>query len=495
MQKRWSLPLLVLLLTGCAAPLVHPPVGAEPGCRQFFTELDRAVDGAGVRDEGPRRVAGFPYLRVDRFLASFRDEVAEVPRFDAWTAKLAQLDREARGFEVANLPQAEAARLAADAPAGKDLLQAVDRCRDRLVETELALPENRRLLQEQAVMPDDYVTAWRIIGLYPISALFVKAGVARWHREVEEIYALPTEQLPLAGTRRAWAAPAAPRLSAPEIAAVLRASAANPLGIPQPDEAQREALFASFAPQWLIDTADENDLPGTPYFAAGETTAQVDTSRPAIFRRLSYTRFGGETLLQLNYIVWFKARPPSSAFDIYAGALDGVNFRVTLGNDGRPLLFDTIHNCGCYHMFFPVAPLVFDEGSTGFWSEEALVPQSIDTAGETPVLYLASRTHYVDRLSFVPEEQAAHYRWGEYAALRSLPLPGGARRSLFDKHGIVDGSERPERVLLWPMGIRSPGAMRQWGHHATAFFGRRHFDDPYMIDSLFNLATEKETRP
>jgi hypothetical protein len=29
--------------------------------------------------------------------------------------------------------------------------------------------------------------------------------------------------------------------------------------------------------------------------------------------------------------------------------------------------------------------------------------------------------------------------------------------------------------------------MRQWGHHPTAFVGRRHFDDPYLIDRLFTL--------
>jgi hypothetical protein len=34
------------------------------------------------------------------------------------------------------------------------------------------------------------------------------------------------------------------------------------------------------------------------------------------------------------------------------------------------------------------------------------------------------------------------------------------------------------------MGIPSPGAMRQRGLHATAFAGRRHFDDPDLLDTL-----------
>jgi hypothetical protein len=35
------------------------------------------------------------------------------------------------------------------------------------------------------------------------------------------------------------------------------------------------------------------------------------------------------------------------------------------------------------------------------------------------------------------------------------------------------------------MGIASPGAMRQWGTHATAFVGRRHFDAPDLIAKTF----------
>jgi hypothetical protein len=38
------------------------------------------------------------------------------------------------------------------------------------------------------------------------------------------------------------------------------------------------------------------------------------------------------------------------------------------------------------------------------------------------------------------------------------------------------------------MGVASAGAMRQWGTHATAFVGRRHFDDPYLLESAFRRA-------
>ncbi len=72
----------------------------------------------------------------------------------------------------------------------------------------------------------------------------------------------------------------------------------------------------------------------------------------------------------------------------------------------------------------------------------------------------------------------------DYDSLRSVP-DGVGYSSFFGDHALVPGSERPERFLLWPMGVRSAGAMRQWGHHAVAFVGRRHFDDARLIESLF----------
>jgi len=37
------------------------------------------------------------------------------------------------------------------------------------------------------------------------------------------------------------------------------------------------------------------------------------------------------------------------------------------------------------------------------------------------------------------------------------------------------------------MGIPSAGAMRQWGRHATAFVGRRHFDGADLLEKRFVL--------
>ena len=48
-------------------------------------ELDEQIDAHAVRDGGAARVDGFPFVRVDRLLASFRDEaLQDAVRWQAW---------------------------------------------------------------------------------------------------------------------------------------------------------------------------------------------------------------------------------------------------------------------------------------------------------------------------------------------------------------------------------------------------------------------------
>ena len=144
-------------------------------------------------------------------------------------------------------------------------------------------------------------------------------------------------------------------------------------------------------------------------------------------------------------------------------------------------------------MVFPTARLAKRSGPPPHdIRERAETPTSAPrlAAGERVVVGLAAGTHYITGLGSDRDLGS----WGletvavEFAAaetLRRLPLPGGGTRSLYGPDGLVADSERAERWLLWPMGIASAGAMRQWGTQATAFVGRRHFDDPYLFDQAF----------
>jgi hypothetical protein len=197
-------------------------------------------------------------------------------------------------------------------------------------------------------------------------------------------------------------------------------------------------------------------------------------------------------LLQLVHTIWFPERPRRGKVDFLAGRLDGIVWRVTLAPDGEPLLYDSIHPCGCYHVFFPT-PRARPRPAPDPLEEWAFVPHSLPriAEGERPVVRLASATHYIERVGLVRgPDSLTRYAFYPYDELRSLPRLGGGSRSVFGPDGLIAGTERLERWFFWPMGVPSAGAMRQWGRHATAFVGRRHFDDADLIERRFELDVE-----
>jgi hypothetical protein len=359
-------------------------------------------------------------------------------------------------------------------------------------------------LRRAAWAPDSYATWVRLVGFYPVTSIAVAAGFAVWKRENLPVFELPAPP-PAEGTLDAYrplAGGPTRRLSTAEAAAIIAASRDNPLGIPEPRGRDLRRLVESFAPVWQVDRVGAADRIGHPVWRLvdGRPRVDVDVDRPVAFTRLSHVRFGGEILPQISYMVWFRERPRKSALDLLGGWLDAVVWRVTIALDGRPLVYDSIHACGCYHLFFPVPPLVRKPTPEDRdLREEALVaaPGPLPAGGQRVAVRLEAGSHYVGPVRALGERevagQAKTYRLlpvGEVPdqALRSAPLPpaaGGGHRGIYGPDGLVPGTERLERFLLWPMGIASPGALRQWGGHATAFVGRRHFDDPDLLEKAF----------
>jgi len=250
----------------------------------------------------------------------------------------------------------------------------------------------------------------------------------------------------------------------------------------------RLGYFTTYAPVLEVDQVDRADRIGMPFWNK-EQEPDIDVAKPAVFVRTAHTRFSGETLLQLVYSFWFPERPRASAFDLLGGTLDGITWRVTLDRNGKPILFDSMHNCGCYHMFFPTNDLRL-RASTSTLEEPVLIGAKLGSlrAGERVVLRIASGTHYIQNVRYeggFEVEGDRRYAFVPDDRLRSLQVGVDSRRSLFQPDGIVSGTQRGERYFFWPMGVRDPGAMRQWGRHATAFVGRRHFDDPDIVERYF----------
>jgi hypothetical protein len=268
------------------------------------------------------------------------------------------------------------------------------------------------------------------------------------------------------------------------IAALLARAAQNPLAIPDPRGSERRVLFETFAPVWEIDALSSADRIGTVAWRNdGLPTVRVEA--PAVYRFVTHTRFRGDSLLQLNYLVWFPRRPAQHWLDIYAGDLDGLIWRVTLDREGAPLAYDSIHPCGCYYQVFP--GLGYRVQQPALHSEPVLSPLPVlpPRPGQRLVLRISAGEHYLQAVYTDTEElPAQRYEWREHEELLAMRTPEGTRRSLFGPDGLVPHTQRIERFLLWPSGVPSPGAMRRIGTHAIALVGRRHFDDADLLDSL-----------
>ncbi|MDH4174724.1 MAG: hypothetical protein OEZ09_14980 [Betaproteobacteria bacterium] len=481
MMRRWTALLAPLLATACAtldtAPSAHLD-SAAPGlreCAEWFRDLDARVDAAGVRDAQESRIPGFPYVRVSRLLASFRESaMRDEGALQALADRMQALDLAARAHESANL-------------GGGSPLERARECGARLQAADLADPRLRVRLLERAAVPDDYSTASRVLGLYTITKWPFIAGVRDYQDSVRA--AFRAERAPGAGVRvLRYGPPEAAPAPRAALATMIERASANPLGIPEPHGDALEALFAAHAPLFEIETGDVYDRPGALAWRTGEPVPVVDADAPVVYRMAAWTRYRGRALLQLVYTIWFSERPPVAPGDILAGRLDGVTWRVTLAPDGEPLVYDSMHPCGCYHLFFPT-PRAVPVPAPGAAMEWMFAPQSLPRVadGARPVVRIATRTHYVEGVSLSQQAVAtARYAFRAYDELRSLPRPEGGRASVFGPgHGLIAGTERAERFLFWPMGIPSAGAMRQWGHHATAFVGRRHFDDADLLEKRF----------
>lgn len=489
-----------LALAGCAAveqPLrgnLEAPSEVVRGCAAWFESLDGEVVRARVRDAQDAPIAGFPYLRASRLLVSLRDAAGVDQRaLHAWADRLLALDVAARRHEIANLPrqrlaalpeQAENARR--DAVIGRTLY-----CGRLLRELDLAKPEARDALTERAQVPDDYSSMSRVLGAYALSKYLFADGVRRYEEETQAAFRAELA-VPEGGVVVRYSPPGLPRPARATVAAAYDRAKADPLGIPEPSDIDLESLFAAHAPVFEIEITGDYDRFGALRWLPGSAVPQVDATDLAVYRHAAWTRYRGRTLLQLVYTIWFPERPPVGEGDILAGKLDGLTWRVTLAPDGEPLVYDSIHPCGCFHMFFPTrraAPLPPPDGI----QEWMFAPQALRRVAEDEriVLRVATRTHALIRVTAERGATSlAHYALRPYDELRSLVRAEGGWRSVFDPDGLVAGTERPERQLFWPMGVASAGAMRQWGRHATAFVGRRHFDDADLLEKRFLLDFE-----
>jgi hypothetical protein len=448
-----------ILLSCCLLllPLLSAPLAADSlECKRWLEQKRSRLDAAGIRDAGSVLIQGHPHLRADRWLAFLHGE-ANTPAAETFWLELAAAEG-LRGW------QAELRRLHGG---GGDW-------EDRLAFCSHTLTRHTGFVGVPApTVPDSYVRWQRVLGVYPLASLAATPSLHRYQRDMSDRFRRPA-RLPLHHYL-----PEPFRGNVPTPAQL----PPNAFDMPVPRGATRDALLAHHAPVLSIADPKELNRPGTVYLDGG--TPAVDPTAPVAYQWISWTRYRGHNLLQLNYQFWFSRRPAKGRFDIYAGELDGVIWRVTLKPDGNVLFYDSIHSCGCYHKVFPVSRGLYP--ATGGGDRPIFYPElAANSASDRISLLLEPDTHYLVRvLPFQPEGELHRYQLLPADQLRQLADRQGGVGSLYNRRGLVPASRRPERFLLWPLGVRSAGAMRQPGQHAVAFVGRRHFDDPRLAEDIF----------
>ena len=163
--------LLVLLLAGCATTSTPPrplvPQGDD--CLALFEQVDQRIEAAGVADAGYARIEGYPYLRSDRFSASFASEISDMDTFWEWVGYLRANEDEARDIELRNL--------GLDRQTASSTLIDLRGCGAWLRSWELDDKAFREHLLSVVTPPHEYSTVARTLGLYPLAKPFLNRGV------------------------------------------------------------------------------------------------------------------------------------------------------------------------------------------------------------------------------------------------------------------------------------------------------------------------------
>jgi hypothetical protein len=471
MKRHACLSLIVAALAACAVSKPDPFEGwydSYRTCRAEYAAVDARIDAAGVRDAGTYRVPGYPYLRTDRTLASFAHEVKSLDEIGGWIRHMRETDQEAREFEYINL--------------GMNRQEAAIQ-RDRFLNCGRILAsvefldqpaEYARLLA--AVAPkDEYSSVRRALGLYPLAAPAMRAGIKARQQALDQAYAEPLDQIPADAPLQLWRAKPEADLSLVKID--FRKVLPDELGFPGFPDSTFRALAEYYAPQLWIETGSDADRLALPVLTQEGPAA--DPSQPQVHFHVTFARFGGKALVQINYLVWFKGA------DAHA-PLDGFIWRVTFDEKMRPLIYESLHTSGRDHRWYPVQPLARHERKSEEHGIPVVAPQP--APAHLATLRIKAGTHEILRVvdaGAIPGNAAQTFEIRRYEDLFTLPAPGGGRHSLFGPDGLVPGPHGADPISGFASGIHEPGALRQLGRHAITPIGRAHFDDPFLLESVF----------
>ena len=484
-KKSFSLFLISLLCCGCNLMRVHHlerNSGRDHCAQEFFRYLDHTIDTVGVNDRANFSLPGFPYLRANRFLAA-------IENLDSTAVELMrQLDLADRGKEIRNLPESVAIQLAAELglPNRDAILEKAAHFSEELLKNDQAVPGFYTALRKSLKNDrSEYRFGQRVIGLYPLFAVPTALSTLAAQKEFKKWHQAPLENLKKLGTIKTYGPNNDTAVAFDRISAIFNRAQRNSLGTFDLAQDEIKQLVLYFAPVLSQDTVADYDRFGEVFWK--NNRVEINPAKPTVYYYVTYALINGEPALQLNYVVWYKARAGKNAPWLERGRLDGLTVRVSLDRNGSPVIMDIMNNCGCYHFFVPdqtrmVKIIPQKLGMDAF--VPAYLPKISD--GERYKLRVNSGWHQVEHVDRnKADEDKTSYELLAYDLLESLPKNHGEFESVFNAYGIMKTSSRIEPIFFFPSGIRSIGLMRQRSHHAIKMVGQSHFDDPHLFDKNF----------
>ncbi len=243
------------------------------------------------------------------------------------------------------------------------------------------------------------------------------------------------------------------------------------------------SLITKYAPAFIVENYQHayNRI-GTPTASIapdGQEVISIDPDIATIYTRVDTFKTLRGSYTNLLYRIHFEQVPSG----LIKGKNVGLLFIITLDQDNRPLLYTSVHTCGCYLAFVPTTampeefyPEQWRVGRQKVYGEN--LPARLNIKGNpytlTPTFLIKDSSHRVKDI-FLQEPNANYIqlKTQPFSALDNLPRDSGATTSFFEttgpRQGYVKDSYKPYEKLLmgwWALDWRV-GEDKKLGQNKT----------------------------
>ncbi|MDU9049866.1 MAG: hypothetical protein Q3M30_13540 [Candidatus Electrothrix sp. Rat3] len=264
----------------------------------------------------------------------------------------------------------------------------------------------------------------------------------------------------------------------PALLLFLLSSCATPPPLQPPDEKillytieDNEMLLSRFAPVFAIEDAQERyNKIGTPSAQLGPDNQEiisVDPEKTTIYARQDQFTTEKGSYTNLIYRIHFEEVPGGFfPYHLTEGKNVGLLFIITLNSRNEPILYTSVHTCGCYLAFVPTSYTPPDMLPKGWHKERQTVyseslPGLLAHRSDSPeqdkvVFVIRGGTHRVKDIwladgGFLPDYKKITADLQPFGALEMLPLGEQRATSFYEttgpRKGYVKGSYKSRERL------------------------------------------------